>query len=65
MDYALGTWNVKTLNKPGAINRWTDKVEKDAKKLMGVKNWKRAAQKREERRGLIRGAKAQYRAVAP
>jgi hypothetical protein len=29
-------------------------VEEDAKKLMGVRNWKRAAQDREEWRGLIR-----------
>jgi hypothetical protein len=29
-------------------------VEEDAKKLMGVRNWKRTAQDREEWRGLIR-----------
>jgi hypothetical protein len=40
-------------------------VEEDAKKLMGVRNWKRDAQVREEWRGLIREAKARYRAVAP
>jgi hypothetical protein len=28
-------------------NRWIDAVEEDAKKLMGVRNWKRAAQERE------------------
>jgi hypothetical protein len=44
---------------------WIDAVEEDAKKLMGVRNWKRAAQEREEWRGLIREAKARYRAVAP
>jgi hypothetical protein len=41
------------------------RVEEDAKKLMGVRNWKGAAQEREEWRGLIREAKARYRAVAP
>jgi hypothetical protein len=40
-------------------------VEEDAKKLMVVRNWKRAAQEREEWRDLIREAKARYRAVAP
>jgi hypothetical protein len=35
----------------------------DVKKLMGVRNWKRTAQDREEWRGLIREAKARYRAV--
>jgi hypothetical protein len=49
--------------KPRA--RWIDAVEEDAKKLMGVRNWKRAAQDREELRGLIREAKARHRAVAP
>jgi hypothetical protein len=29
-------------------NRWIDAVEYDAKKLMGVRNWKRAAQEREK-----------------
>jgi hypothetical protein len=28
--------------------RWIDAVEEDAKKLMGVRNWKRAAKDREE-----------------
>jgi hypothetical protein len=46
-------------------NRWIDAVEEDAKKLMGVRNWKRRAQDREEWRGLIREAKARHRAVAP
>jgi hypothetical protein len=46
-------------------NRWIDAVEEDAKKLMGVRKWKRAAKEREEWRGLIREAKARYRAVAP
>jgi hypothetical protein len=46
-------------------NRWIDAVEEDAKKLMGVRNWKRAAQDRGEWRGLIREAKARYRAVVP
>jgi hypothetical protein len=32
---------------------------------VGVNNWKRAAQGREEWRGLIREAKAQHWAVAP
>jgi hypothetical protein len=41
-------------------NRWID-----AKKLMGVRNWKRTAQNREEWRGFIREAKARHRAVAP
>ncbi|PNF43171.1 hypothetical protein B7P43_G15655 [Cryptotermes secundus] len=45
--------------------RWIDAVEEDAKKLMGVRNWKRAAQEREEWRGLIREAKARHRTVAP
>jgi hypothetical protein len=45
--------------------RWIDAVEEDAKKLMGVRNWKRAAQDREEWWGLIREAKARHRAVAP
>jgi hypothetical protein len=40
-------------------------VEEDEKKLMGVRNWKRAAQDREELRGLIREAKARHQAVAP
>jgi hypothetical protein len=40
-------------------------MAKNTKKLMGVRNWKRAAQEREERRGLIREAKARYRAVEP
>jgi hypothetical protein len=40
-------------------------VEEDAKKLMGVRNWKTAAQDREEWRGLIREAKARNRAVTP
>jgi hypothetical protein len=40
-------------------------VEDDAKMLMDVRNSKRAAQDREEWRGLIRKAKARYRAVAP
>jgi hypothetical protein len=46
-------------------NRWIDAVEEDAKKLMGVRNWKRAAQDREEWRGLIGEAKARHWAVAP
>jgi hypothetical protein len=46
-------------------NRWIDAVEEDAKKLMGVMNWKRTSQEREQCRGLIREAKARYRAVAP
>jgi hypothetical protein len=46
-------------------NRWIDAVEEDAKKLMGVRNWKRAAQDREECRDLIMEAKARYPAVAP
>jgi hypothetical protein len=46
-------------------NRWIDAVEEDAKKLIGVRNWKRAAPEREEWRDLIREAKARYRAVAP
>jgi hypothetical protein len=33
-------------------------VEEGVKKLMGVRNWKRAAQDREEWRGLIREAEA-------
>jgi hypothetical protein len=32
---------------------------------MGVRNWKRAAQDREEWRDLIREGKARHRAVAP
>jgi hypothetical protein len=32
---------------------------------MGVRNWKRAAQEREEWRRLILEAKARYRAVVP
>jgi hypothetical protein len=32
---------------------------------MGVRNWNRAVQDREERRGLIREAKARYQAVRP
>jgi hypothetical protein len=38
-------------------NRWTDAVEEDAKKLMGVRNWKRTAQDREDKggRGPISG----------
>jgi hypothetical protein len=43
---------------------WIGAVEEDAKKLMGVRNWKRAAQGREEWKGLIREAKARHRAVA-
>jgi hypothetical protein len=46
-------------------NRCIDAVEEDVKKLMGVRKWKRAVQDREEWRGLIREAKARYRAVAP
>jgi hypothetical protein len=46
-------------------NRWIDAVEEDVKKFMGVRNWKRVAQDREEWRGLIREAKARYRAIAP
>ncbi|PNF43056.1 hypothetical protein B7P43_G04739, partial [Cryptotermes secundus] len=45
--------------------RWIDEVEEDAKKLMGVRNWKRAAQDREEWMGLVREAKARHRALAP
>jgi hypothetical protein len=45
--------------------RWIDAVEEDAKKLMGVRNWKGTAQDREEWRGLIREAKARHRAVVP
>ncbi|PNF32229.1 hypothetical protein B7P43_G17837 [Cryptotermes secundus] len=45
--------------------RWIDVVEEDAKKLMGVRNWKRAAHDREEWRGLIRKAKARHQAVVP
>jgi hypothetical protein len=45
--------------------RWIDAVEEDAKELMGVRNWKRIAQDREEWRGLIREAKARHRAVGP
>jgi hypothetical protein len=29
-------------------NRWTDAVEEDGKKLMDIRNWKKAAQEREE-----------------
>jgi hypothetical protein len=29
-------------------NRWIDAVEEDAKKLMGVRNWKRTAQDRDK-----------------
>jgi hypothetical protein len=32
-------------------NRWINTVEDDAKKLMGVRNWKRAAQERERNGG--------------
>jgi hypothetical protein len=50
VDDALGTWNTvggrTRAGKPR--NRWIDAVEEDAKKLMGVRNWKRAAQEREE-----------------
>jgi hypothetical protein len=46
-------------------NRWTDAVEEDAKKVMGVRTWKRVEQDREEWRGFIREAKARYRSVAP
>jgi hypothetical protein len=53
----------RLVGKP--INRWIDVVEEDVKKLMGVRNWKRTAQDREEWRGLIREAKARHRAVAP
>jgi hypothetical protein len=42
-----------------------DNWQKNTKKLMGVRNWKRAAQYREEWRGLIREAKARNRAVTP
>jgi hypothetical protein len=42
-----------------------DNWQKNTKKLMGVRNWKRAAQDREEIRGLIREAKVRYRAVEP
>jgi hypothetical protein len=31
-----------------ARKRWIDAVEEDAKKLMGVRNWKRTAQDRED-----------------
>jgi hypothetical protein len=37
--------------------RWIDTVEEDTKKLMGIRNWKRTAQDREEWRGLIREAR--------
>ncbi|PNF26525.1 hypothetical protein B7P43_G13967 [Cryptotermes secundus] len=43
--------------------RWIDVVEEDAKKLMGIRNRKRAAQDREEWRGVIREAKARHRAI--
>jgi hypothetical protein len=45
--------------------RWIDTVEEDAKKLMGVRNWKRTHQDREKWKGLIREAKARHRAVVP
>jgi hypothetical protein len=60
-------WKTTTGKEYGSCIRYVecDAVKEDAKKLMGVRNWKRAAQEREERRGLIMVAKARYRAVAP
>jgi hypothetical protein len=28
MDYSLGTWNVKTLNKPGAMKLVLEQIDK-------------------------------------
>ncbi|PNF13601.1 hypothetical protein B7P43_G17989 [Cryptotermes secundus] len=57
-----GIWRIRYNGKPRT--RWIDAVEEDAKKLMGVRNWKRAAQDRGIR-GLMRKAKARHRALAP
>ena len=46
-------------------NRCIDAVEEDAKKILGVMNWKRKTMDRETWRVLIHEAKARYRTVAP
>ncbi|PSN46160.1 hypothetical protein C0J52_20939, partial [Blattella germanica] len=46
-------------------SRWIDAVGEDARRVLGIRNWRRAAQDRQDWRGLIQEAKARYRAVAP
>ncbi|PSN43395.1 hypothetical protein C0J52_21134 [Blattella germanica] len=45
-------------------SRWIDAVGEDARRVLGLRNW-RTAQDRRDWRGLILEAKALYRAVAP
>lgn len=46
-------------------SRWIDAVGEDARRVLGIRNWRRTAQDRQDWRGLIQEAKARYRAVAP
>jgi len=39
-------------------NRWADVVQKDALQLLGIRGWRRKAEKRDEWRHLMREAKA-------
>jgi hypothetical protein len=36
MDYALGTWNVKTLNKPGAMKLVLEQIDKHNVKIAAI-----------------------------
>jgi hypothetical protein len=39
--------------------RWAYVVQRDALQLLGIRGWRRRAANRDEKRGLIREAKAQ------
>ena len=39
-------------------SRWADVVQRDALQLLGIRGWRRRAENRDERRRLMREAKA-------
>jgi hypothetical protein len=46
-------------------SRWTETVEEDCRKILGIRNWKREAIDRQEWRDYPQESKARCRVVTP
>ncbi|PSN49226.1 hypothetical protein C0J52_08403 [Blattella germanica] len=60
LDNAIG--GMRRVGKP-RNSRWIDALEEDAKKILGIRNWRRKALDRDGEAGLRR-AKARHQAIA-
>jgi len=54
-----GNFTTRPVGRPRT--RWADVVQKDALQLLGIRGWRRRAENRDERRRLVREAKARNR----